>query len=276
MNVNAPSFVAPAGDAGAPAEIMRRKFNRGAFTLIELLVVVGVILVLAALLMPVGKSVLAASKASRCAANLRQISVGIFLYAGEHDGTLPYGYNAPDPNTVVPKQADSCWDTLIMPYLLSDLPSNLMKAEAPYLKCPGDTTPAQGASNGTSRRSYSMIRNAYGHGSPPYGVGMYNLWTPNLSTVAGVRLTAIPNKAATAMITDSSNTANEVGGTACACIDYPNQQATSADCVRMHGGKFNYLFVDGHIEFLDPKQTYGSGSMTDPRGIWSSGITVGH
>jgi prepilin-type processing-associated H-X9-DG protein len=39
------------------------------------------------------------------------------------------------------------------------------------------------------------------------------------------------------------------------------------------GGKFHYLFVDGHVELLQPEDTVGSGSLTSAKGMWT--ITSG-
>ncbi len=63
--------------------------SRSAFTLIELLVVIAIIAVLAALLTPGLKRALEAARRATCASNLRQIGVGVTIYAGDNDGYVP-------------------------------------------------------------------------------------------------------------------------------------------------------------------------------------------
>jgi prepilin-type N-terminal cleavage/methylation domain-containing protein len=60
-----------------------------AFTLIELLVVIAIIAILAAILFPVLAAAKAKAKKAACLNNLRQIGVGIHLYAGENADKLP-------------------------------------------------------------------------------------------------------------------------------------------------------------------------------------------
>ncbi len=72
-----------------------RKRHRSAFTLVELLVVMAIISVLAALLLPVLRNAVDDARAVACMNNLRQVNVGIHLYADEFGGRLPYiGGNA--------------------------------------------------------------------------------------------------------------------------------------------------------------------------------------
>jgi len=62
---------------------------RRAFNLIELLVVIAIIAILAALLLPVLSGAKARAKRTTCLNNLKQINLGIHLYAGDNGDTLP-------------------------------------------------------------------------------------------------------------------------------------------------------------------------------------------
>ena len=64
-----------------------------AFTLIELLVVIAVIALLAALLLPALSKTKASARRATCAGNVRQLGLGIFLYAGDHGDQMDYFTN---------------------------------------------------------------------------------------------------------------------------------------------------------------------------------------
>jgi prepilin-type N-terminal cleavage/methylation domain-containing protein len=59
------------------------------FTLVELLVVIAVIAILAALLLPALSRAKASANRANCLSNVRQISLGLQLYAADNGDTLP-------------------------------------------------------------------------------------------------------------------------------------------------------------------------------------------
>jgi prepilin-type N-terminal cleavage/methylation domain-containing protein/prepilin-type processing-associated H-X9-DG protein len=62
---------------------------RAAFTLIELLVVIAIIGVLASMLLPALSSSKARAKQAACLSNLRQLGLGIIMYAEDYKGHVP-------------------------------------------------------------------------------------------------------------------------------------------------------------------------------------------
>lgn len=60
-----------------------------AFTLIELLTVIAIIGILAAILIPVVGAVRESARGAKCVSNVRQMVLGLHMYAEEHDDYLP-------------------------------------------------------------------------------------------------------------------------------------------------------------------------------------------
>ena len=64
-------------------------FGKKGFTLIELLVVIAIIAILAAILFPVFAQARSKARKTSCLSNVKQLTLGLVLYADDYDGTRP-------------------------------------------------------------------------------------------------------------------------------------------------------------------------------------------
>jgi len=91
---------------------MKCSASRRAFTLIELLTVCAIIAVLTAIALPVISSVKVHANRAKCISNLRQIGVGLHLYANENDGNY-----LPTTHTTGTRRIKQSWIYGVAPYL---------------------------------------------------------------------------------------------------------------------------------------------------------------
>jgi prepilin-type N-terminal cleavage/methylation domain-containing protein/prepilin-type processing-associated H-X9-DG protein len=74
--------------------MLGRQRASNAFTLIELLVVIAIIAILAAILFPVFAQARESARQTACLSNMKQVGLGLHMYAQDYDETLPPGNDA--------------------------------------------------------------------------------------------------------------------------------------------------------------------------------------
>ena len=88
--------------------------RRRAFTLIELLVVIAIIAILAAILFPVFAQARESARRSACGSNMKQVALGVLMYAQDYDEVLPYQDGDRCPYGTDPRAQ---WINTTMPYV---------------------------------------------------------------------------------------------------------------------------------------------------------------
>ena len=245
--------------------------DRAAFTLIELLVVIAIIGILASMLLPALAKARDRGRAGACIGNLRQIGIALEMYSQDYRGWLP----------PCERKNGGAWDTAIASYVSgrSDADWNNLSNNTwvKVWKCPADIRPHVNAPH--VPRSYSININLDDSGYR----GMTGPFT--LGPGTGVNMSSIEDPSGTIMVAERPHPANNYGYIANADVGCPSaavgpfsdfccyggycyDQDNKGDSfsVPWHLGGWNYLFVDGHVQFLTPWQTLGKGSGKIPAG----------
>lgn len=217
-----------------------------AFTLIELLVVIAIIAILSAILIPVVGSVRTRSAAAVSQSNMRQLGVLFQQHVNTHTFDLPIGaFKSPDTGE------RETWDRVLAAYF--DDEDEIRE----ILHAPADTLARRW--DNQDPRTYSMVRGPNGIG----GTGLVSYST----RPSEVRVLNVDKPSKTLLLVEFVNSTNVVFGDSCAAAKSPSDQLV--DGADMYGGKFNYLYVDGHVEFLEPEETIGTGTLGSPGGAWT-------
>jgi prepilin-type N-terminal cleavage/methylation domain-containing protein/prepilin-type processing-associated H-X9-DG protein len=293
------------------------------FTLIELLIVIAIIAILAAILFPVFATAREKARQTTCASNEKQLSLAFLQYATDFDETLPfaYGANAADRSWDI-----EIYPYLKLPVssVVGSRAGLYTCPDDSYDRGLSATKDASGNYIPLVPRSYVMCGGITisNYGGTANATGMelaeqpiYDPLTPatRWSLSPGRLMSEVPAPAQTFMIVEwpyannnSSGGGGGTSGTAGNTVDRPTSGSGASgtgigqDCKSLgspstscgatqqplHNGGWNYAFADGHIKWLRPDQTIGTGlngggtsvnasgasytcSMTQPCGYWT-------
>lgn len=244
-----------------------------AFTLVELLVVIGVIAVLISILLPVLGRAREAARTVACLSNQRQIGMAFSLYVqGVGKGYPPIRNRSTVYGTTYGRPT---WDMALLELIRAPqvfwCPADVNAINASYTDDRGETV--------RGKRSYAVHSNP-GNLDNDRGGLFFDENTANGGWPGIViKFSRIPSASGTFLIVDrhtwsrSSNMYNDMGTRFGAGVSRPDDllQAPGADHLPWpaHRKKYNWLFVDGHAETMEIRDTYGSGNVTSPKKIWT-------
>ncbi len=198
------------------------------FTLIELLVVIAIIAILASMLLPALSHARERARQTSCMNQLKQVGLGILLYAEVHDDVIPIGFHP------------RAWDVLNS--------TGYVEGRTGILDCPSDMTrtPNQGRANGYYAYSFTGGRNrSYIYNER---LGMV-LSATNIPYPPKNDMKHFKNPEYATLIRDSEWALGNDNAYYHGAGGIQNFAQYFAD---RHGGGANYLFAPGHVQHYKP------------------------
>jgi len=205
------------------------KSSRNAFTLIELLVVIAIIAILAAILFPVFAQAKMAAKKTSSVSNIKQQSLGLIMYEGDYDDTVPR-VETSDPNRAL---SEIDWPQAIQPYTKN----------WPIFRDPGSMLDPLGIWNsGPFGWYYNWMR------WPEYGFNVDYLnnaggncagwdYAPGITSYGPpIAATAMDAPADTVLLTDTKVVGSSAGGYISNTSEAPASVAAADACTWSNGG----------------------------------------
>jgi prepilin-type processing-associated H-X9-DG protein len=220
------------------------------------------------------------ARRTTCQSNLKQIGLSFMQYSQDYDETMVLGrthWFYPGAGG----SGDVAWDTPLTPYLVKATTTNYGNGENQMLRCASDGIPT--ATAGRTKRSYAI---------PLSSVGGDTAWPQEVTlpgnsftTSLGRKLSQFTAPAETFMLVEAPNATNQIGtpnGYRVAGVNNPGGTTTNYDQFQLgqgaaagqslfangkngsHFDGFNYLYVDGHVKFLRPFQTFGQNKSAAP------------
>jgi prepilin-type N-terminal cleavage/methylation domain-containing protein/prepilin-type processing-associated H-X9-DG protein len=283
-------------------------FGGPAFTLIELLVVIAIIAILAAMLLPALAKAKSKAQRTQCVNNMKQAALGISLFTTErNDMYPPAGFHAGGGQTSWDSYINQFiggklpWEDLSIGVLYTDSTPKI-------LKCPGDKGEKVDWMGGSNPwfgvRTYAMVsagktwsvdiqvKTMNGNYTLPtatMGVGLYwyddSVARPD-PDAPSYKSNMVLDPAGSLLMVEQPNKQGAAGNEwPCVSIG-PSGSGSWSDLYQMdpsaappqnqgkplytaHGDRFNYVFLDNHIEALRIESTWGRGTRLTPFGAWT-------
>jgi prepilin-type processing-associated H-X9-DG protein/prepilin-type N-terminal cleavage/methylation domain-containing protein len=213
------------------------RLNLG-FTIVELLVVIAIIGGLVALLLPAVQAARGAARRNHCANNMRQIGLGILLYADSHHGKWPETTHTVEPDPVT-GEFTKAWIYTVAPYIES--------VDAIRI-CPDDTL----ASERLKAKATSYTLNGWLSSEASPAFDRLKKITETTKSIVAFELSE--NKGTSEYSDhvhsfDWFRTSRKDAGTVFTGVS--NEVAISR-----HSGSANYLYADGHVSAIDDQQIF--------------------
>jgi prepilin-type N-terminal cleavage/methylation domain-containing protein len=214
------------------------KTETNGFTLIELLVVVAIIAVLAAILFPAFARARENARRASCMSNMKQIGLGIMMYAQDYDEKYPIQINSSNKRYSAPTTAIEAnnWILNIYPYVKS----------WQLFRCP-------------SAKPYESPDSAHDYMVPSGNNNTNYLASGVIIRTDGLSMAAIPN-ASEVVVIHETDTAYSVAqlkpdhyGVSASAPDGYYEYWNYATYNKNHFDGGNQVFCDGHVKWR--KQT---------------------
>ncbi len=216
------------------------------FTLIELLVVIAIIAILAAILLPALSSARSSAKQAACVSNVKQLSLGIAVYADDNNGFMCYTYVGPNGNFNWQQNLDS--------YVPTNLPEGFKTNKSQLVPLAVSPTSAYRCPQPLATDMYDSTWGPVGKISywmNAYAVcndsGYNSAWTGKVLTI-----TKVDNPAARIWLGEANGFSNGQGGR---CTFENKFVADDWGLGFPHGGELkseigrgSFGFIDGHAE----------------------------
>jgi prepilin-type N-terminal cleavage/methylation domain-containing protein len=208
------------------------------FTLIELLVVIGILAVLAALILPVLSRAQGTARRTQCIGNLKQICMGVLMYADDNRQQLPGRTGA------VPGVSGWCaYKSLIKSYVGLKGPS---PSRDPLFVCPADTFSYSATNNfRLSRGEHEQANNDFSS----YAFNNANLLHRRAGWKYPAQLLGVGQEQDTG-IREPSRTVLVAESAAWPCYSWHKPKRSTRDNFRFNNARCVTSFVDGQVQYI--------------------------